>query len=185
VRNQPVVRALLVARDRDGVVVRQGDRGADLVELVAVGHPHRHLGVDRRDDQVDVVLQAQLDEPGHDVGLIESRNQEGLIGDVECARVPGAVGGEDPARASPDGLQCPLEPAQELDPPASRRNEDGDRLADGHDRLSAPLPTTSAPAAPEPGNSGRVAWPLALMPSRCITRLTVSRRIRTSRRSDL
>ena len=128
----------------DDVAVRQRDRGADLVELVAVGHPHRHLGVDRRDEQVDVVLQAQLERAGARMSGRRGaergspRRRRGRRSSTRSSRWRGL------ARRSPSASSARRNPRSS----STRRPADETRTVTGSPMVttgcSAPVPTTSA-----------------------------------------
>ena len=109
------------------------------------------------------MLLADLEQRRHERRVVEAGHDDALVGLVERARVPGGVGGDDPP-VEAERRQRPAEAAQQLDPPARGRDQDGHgaaRFAVGRRHGAA-----SARSMPEPGNSGRVAWPSWLMPSR-------------------
>src|SRR5690606_19594010 len=129
----------------------------------------------------DPLLLAQLDDRGHEGRVAEPGDEEALVRLVERARVPRGVGGDHPPLDA-QRRQRPPEAAQQLDPPAGGGDEDRDGPAR---RAGGVAHSTSvAPSRPDPGNSGRVAWPSWLMPSRRATLATVAARMRRSSASD-
>ena len=126
--DEPVVGELLVGRDVDDTAARQRDRRADGGEPVAAAHPRRHLGVDGRHEEVDAVLLADVEQGRHERRVVEAGHDDALVGLVEGARVPGGVGGDDPP-VEAERRERPAEAAQQLDPPAGGRDQDGDGAA--------------------------------------------------------
>ena len=87
-----------------------------------------------------------------------------------------------PGRGRPRWPQRPAEPAQQLDAPTRRRDEDGDRPAGPHGSGRRPAPTKRPGRRQDPGTRG--GWRGRRRCPRRITPVTVSRMMRRSRRSE-
>ena len=90
---QPGVRADFIAADVDGLRRGNPDRRADVFEGLNMLGIKPKLGVDRRDDQPNVLRLAQLEHLGDEVAAAEQRGVKSFFSSVETRRGRGEVGG--------------------------------------------------------------------------------------------
>jgi hypothetical protein len=125
-------------------VARQELRGAQLVASEAHhrGRGHRHLrpdlaktcglraerlelGVDRRDDQVDLILEADTEQCVDEFRAVATRHPEGAIGDLAGGRHSRVQIRPDHGQLDAERRGAVAEAPDQLDPPSGRGDQNG------------------------------------------------------------